>query len=169
MRVSITSIFILVLFSFLANTFATISPNTENTFNNFADAVSKAKDGEDVGRTLNIKGIRVYGFNYGEDYLTVDGGKTTKGIYVKLNKPNNPPCNSGACICLCKDTCGKETVCRRIDGINKIIAKSEFLGTNKGAQEGTYYTLALDGKKENNVCVIATRNSEVLEINDCLA
>ena len=165
LRTSITGLILIVLVLWAVNSIVQANaPNQIETLNKFIEAAENAKDNYPFIRTISIRDHYLYGFNAGADYLAVE---KEKGDAVQ--KPDTAMCNTGACLCLCDKGCKakEKTYCKRVEGINKFFAKSDFRGANEGAKRGENYLVAINSDKQKIICVLTERQGDDMTFSEC--
>ncbi|MBI4439184.1 hypothetical protein HY640_04590 [Candidatus Woesearchaeota archaeon] len=162
LRMVLTVPLILLLIWFFVWATSSNSQNQADTINTLIGAAENAKDHEAFVRSINIKDHNLYGFNTGEKEISLVNGKS-------VEKPSQPACSTGACICLCKQDCKKdeETYCKPVKGIDKINALTNINGANNGIRTTEGYRVAIDGTKQAVICIEATRSKETLAMYEC--
>ncbi|MBI2133339.1 hypothetical protein HYU11_01515 [Candidatus Woesearchaeota archaeon] len=148
--------FIILVMLFFAKIITIGEPNQVESLNDFIQLADNAKQNEPFMKNIYIKDY-LYGFNSAT--LSLSNGKTIK-------KPENPQCNSGSCLCLCKDPeckAREETYCKGVEGVENFLAYG--LEENIGKAQN----VAFDGNKKKTICIMAQREKNDLALMSCTA
>ncbi len=166
-RMLLSVSFIILMVFFIVQLVKVFQPNGQKTFSDFISAADSAKDEELFERNINLQGKFLYGFNDDASFIQVGKGD-------KVEKPNEPACNSGGCLCICQEGCAKpeERICKSVKGVRKFYSTSLFPipagSANTGIATGksTFY-IAIDGRKQGLICVLGKKTTYSMLITDC--